>query len=57
MVNSKKNPNNYKTLKRIIGTIIKNTQLLRFALDHIEAKKMSKTAVKKLPFVIKYVLD
>ena len=29
--------------------------MLRLALDHLKTKKMSKHAIKKLPFIIKYV--
>ena len=31
--------------------------MLRFASDHLKTKNMCKHAVKKLSFVIKYVLD
>ena len=42
---------NSKTLKISIGTIIK-----KFS-DYLKNKKVLKNAVKKLPFVIKYVPD
>ena len=29
--------------------------MVRFVLDHLQTKKMSKNVVKKLPFVTKYV--
>ena len=46
-----------KTLKISVGTITKNLEMLTFIPDHLNTKKMCKNAVKKLPFVIKYVPD
>ena len=37
--------------------IIKNPEMLKFVPDHLQTKKICKNAVKKLPFVIMYVLD
>ena len=31
--------------------------MLKFVLDHLKTKSMSKHVVKKLPFVITYILD
>ena len=31
--------------------------MLRLVTDHLKTKRMFKNAVKKLPFVIRYVLD
>ena len=39
------------------GTIIKNSEILKFIPDHLKTKKMCKHAVNKLPFVIIYVPD
>ena len=50
IVDSKNNPDNYRTLKITIGTIIKHPEMLRFV-------PVCKTAVKKFPFVIKYGSD
>ena len=55
LVDSKNNPNNYKTLISI-GAIIQNSEMLRYVPDHVKTKTC-KYAVKKLPFVIKYVTD
>ena len=49
MVDSKNNPDNYKTLKISIGTIIENPEMLRFVPDDLKTKKMCKDAIKKLP--------
>ena len=57
MVVSKNNPDNYKTLKVSIGTVIKDSEMLRFVPDHLKTKKICKNAVKKLPFLMKYVSD
>ena len=40
-----------------IGTIIKNSEILKFIPDHLKSKKMFKHAVNKLPFVIIHVPD
>ena len=40
MVDSKNYPGNGKTLKKSIGAIIKNPEILRFVPDHLKAKKM-----------------
>ena len=52
MVGGEYSPDNYKSLKRIIGEIIKNLEMLRF-----KNKKMCKHAVKKLLLVVRYVPD
>ena len=57
MLDSKKNSGNYRTLQISIGAIIKDVETLGFVHDHLKSEKMSKHAVKKLPFVKKYVLD
>ena len=35
---------------------MKNPEMLREVPDHLKTKKMCKHAVKKLPFVLRYVL-
>ena len=40
MVDSEYTADNYKSLKIIIGAIMKNTEMLRFDLDHFKTKKM-----------------
>ena len=41
----------YKSLNISIGTVIKNTKMLKFVPDH------RKHAVKKLPNLLRYVSD
>ena len=53
MVNSENSPDNYKTLKVELGTIIKNPEILKFVLDHLNTKKVCKKAVKKLLFIVR----
>ena len=52
MVDSKDSPDNYKTLKISIGTLIKYSEMIKFVPDHLKTKKVCKRAVKKLPIVI-----
>ena len=47
----------YKYLNISIRTVMKNSKMLKFALDHLKTKKMSKHAVKKIPFLIRHVPD
>ena len=47
--------NDSKTLNVSIGALIKDPETLRLVPDHLKTKNMSKHAVKKLPFIIKYV--
>ena len=51
------NIGNYKSSKISIGAIIKNPEMLKFVSDHLKTKKDVKHALKKLPFVIRYVPD
>ena len=55
MVDSEYSTNNYKSSKIIIGAIIKNPKIIIFSPDHLKTKTICKHAVKKLPFVIRYV--
>ena len=57
MVDSEYSADIYTSVKIYIGTVIKNPEILKFVLDHLKTKKMRKHAVKKLPFVIRYVPD
>ena len=50
MVDSEYSEENYKKST-------KNPQMLWFISDHLTTKKICKHAVKKLPFVIRYVPD
>ena len=47
----------YKSLNISIVTIIKNPEMLKFVPDHLKTKSMCKHAVKKLPYVLRYVPD
>ena len=47
----------YTSPKIIIEAVMKNSEMLRFIPDHLKTKKICKHAVKKLPFVIRYVPD
>ena len=57
MVHSEYSMDIYKPVKANIETIMKNTEMLKFAPDHLKTKKMCKHGVKKLPFLIRYVPD
>ena len=50
MVDNGYSTNNCKSSKTSIGSIITNPKMLKFVPDHFKTKKMSKHAVKKLPF-------
>ena len=52
MVDSDNSPDNYKTLKISIGSIIKNPKMLKFVPDYLKVKKTCKNAVKRLLFLI-----
>ena len=45
----------YKSLNINIGTVMKNPEMLKFVPDHLKTKKMCKQAVKKLPYLLRYV--
>ena len=47
----------YKSLNISTVTIIKNPEMLKFVPDHLKTKSMCKHAVKKLPYVLRYVPD
>ena len=51
MFESEYSPDNYKSSKTKIETIIKNPKMLRFVPDHLKTKKMCKHADKILSFV------
>ena len=39
------------------AAIIKIPEMLRLVPDHLKTKKMCKDGAKKLPFIIRYVID
>ena len=47
----------YKYLNISIGTVMKNQDMLKCVRNYLKAKKMCKHAVKKLPYLLRYVLD
>ena len=47
----------YKSINISIVTVMKNSEMLKFVPDHLKTKKMCKHAVKKLPYVLRYVPD
>ena len=57
MIGSECSPDNYKSLKTRIRSIIKNPEILKFIADHLNTKKMRRNALKKLPFATRFVPD
>ena len=57
IVDSEYSPDNNKSLKMSIAAITENREMIIFVPDHLKTKTMCKHAVKKLPFLIRYVLD
>ena len=47
----------YKSLNISIRTVMENPDMLKLVHDHLKTKKLSKHAVEKLPFLIRYVPD
>ena len=45
----------YKSPNISTRTVIKNTEMLKFVSDHLKTKKMCKHAVRKLPYLLRYV--
>ena len=56
MLHIEDNPDNYKTLKISIEATTIKSEMLKFLPDHLKLE-MCQNAVKKLPFVIRYVPD
>ena len=57
MLDSEHSMDIYISVKIDSGTIMKNPDMLKFVSDHLRTKKMCKYAVKKLPFLVRYVPD
>ena len=53
MVDSEYSMNIYKTLKKSIGTVMRNPEMLKIVTDHLKTKKMCNYVVKKLPFQLR----
>ena len=47
----------YKSVKIIIGTVMRNSKRLKFVPDHLKTRKVCKHAVKQLPYLLRYVPD
>ena len=47
----------YKVLNISTVTVMKNTEIFKFVPNHLKTKKMYKHAVKKLPYLLRYVSD
>ena len=45
----------YKSLNINIGTVMKNSKMLKFVSDHLKTKIMCKHAVKKLSYLLRYL--
>ena len=46
----------HEPINTYIGTVMENPDMLKFVPDHLRSKEMGNYAVKKLLFVIRYVL-
>ena len=57
MVDSEYNMDIYESVKISIRAVMRNPEMLKFFPDHLKTKAMCKCAVKKIPLVIRYVLD
>ena len=57
MVDNEYSSDNYKSLEVSFRVIIKNPKMLRFVAYYLKTKIICKNAVKKLPFVMRYVPD
>ena len=57
MVDSEYSTKIYQSLNTSIGTVMRNLEMLAFVPDHLKPKTMCKHAVKKLPFLTRYVSD
>ena len=45
----------HNSLNINIGIVMKNPEMLKFVPDYLKTKKMCKHAVKKLPYLLRYV--
>ena len=57
MVDGKYSTDTYKSILISIGTIIRNSEILNLFLIILKLKKICKHAVKKLPYLLRYVPD
>ena len=47
----------YKCVKVGTGAVMRKPEMSKFVPDHLKTTKICKHAVKKLPFVIRFVSD
>ena len=47
----------YKSVKISVVTVMRNPEMLKYVPNHLKTKKMCKHAVKKIPFLMRYVPD
>ena len=47
----------HKSLDINVGTVMKNPEILKFGPDQLKTKKIYRHAVKKLPYLLRYVAD
>ena len=47
----------YMSLTISIGTVMKNLEMLKFVPDYLKTKTICKHAIKKLPYLLRYVPD
>ena len=50
-------PERWRLVKKSIGRVMKNLEMLKFVSDQLKTKEMCKHAVKKLPYLLRYVPD
>ena len=55
MVDSEYSIDIYTSEKISTGTVMRNSEMLKFVSDHLKTKTMCKHAVKKLTFLIRFV--
>ena len=57
MVDNEYSTNIRKSLNISIGTVMTNPEMVKFVPDHLKTYKMCKHAVRKSPFLIRYIPD
>ena len=57
MFDSGYNMDIYQSAKIKIGAVMINPEMLKFTPYHLQTKNMRQHAVKKLPYLLKYVPD
>ena len=47
----------YKSLNIVIGTVMKNPEMLEFVPDHLKTKTICKACYYKVLYILRYVPD